>query len=928
MTAPSAQRASSDASEPASGSSVRWHVRTIDEVLKELGHAGADGLSQAEAAQRLKVDGPNLLPEPPRDGPWRLFFAQFKSLVIVMLIVAGAVSAFLGETVDAVAILSIVLLNAIIGFYQEWSAEQSIAALRKLTAPMAKVRRNGEVRMIAAAEVVRGDRLEFEAGDVLPADARVIASDELSCIEAALTGESVAVRKQIAPLPQAEVPLGDRHNMVYLGTSVATGAGQAVVVATGRATEMGKIAGLMQGADRGEATPLQKRLNALGRTLVWVTLGLVTLLFGIGLLRGMPVFELLLTSISLAVAAAPEGLPAVVTVALGLGVQRMAKRRALVRRLPSVETLGSASVICTDKTGTLTVGEMTVQALCCAGENFVVEGIGLAPEGAVRRLPPAGENESSEKSPTPVSLTPEQQDRLSQLSRIQTATVTAQVYAEEGVWKVAGDPTEGALITVARKLTPATAGLRKVWAYPFDSTRKRASVVVENAAGEREVLVNGAPDVLLALCDRHLTPSGVVPLTPEARQVWEAANEAMAQQGLRVLGSAYKPLLSETSVAGQEKPAVSDIESNLIFAGLAGMLDPPRAEAADAIVRCQGAGIRVIMITGDHPATAMAIGKRLGIVRDGLGVLTGTELDALPPGGLDERVATTAVYARVSAEHKLRIIEAFKKRGDVVAMTGDGVNDAPALKGAHIGVAMGKAGTEVTKQASDMVLADDHFATIVAAVEEGRGIYQNIRNTLQFLLAGNVGELLLMTMALILGLPAPLLPIHLLWINLVTDGLPALCLAAENIDPDVMKGPPKKQTQILSDKRFLVSLMVTGLLTAGIAFGVFYWALPRLGLEEARSLAFASLVGSELLRSLGARSETKPIWRMRFFSNKALIAVVSASLILQVLGHQTVFFEAVLKTTALGLNEWGVLLALSLIPLLALEGLKVVWRPR
>jgi P-type Ca2+ transporter type 2C len=725
-------------------------------------------------------------------------------------------------------------------------------------------------------------------------------------------------------------------------------------VAKGSATEMGKIAGLMQGADRGEATPLQKRLNALGRTLVWVTLGLVTLLFGIGLLRGMPVFELLLTSISLAVAAAPEGLPAVVTVALGLGVQRMAKRRALVRRLPSVETLGSASVICTDKTGTLTVGEMTVQALYCAGESFVVEGIGLAPEGAVRRLPPAGENESSEKSPTPLNLTPEQQDRLSRLSRIQTATVTAQVYAEEGVWKVAGDPTEGALITVARKLTPGSdlaaspaagsttptspAGLHKVWIYPFDSTRKRASVVVQLASGEREVLVNGAPDVLLALCDRHLTPSGVVPLTTEARQVLEKANEAMANQGLRVLGSAYKPLSSDASGTeqggpaqvnpGQEKPAVSGIESNLIFAGLAGMLDPPRAEAADAIVRCQGAGIRVIMITGDHPATAMAIGKRLGIVRDGLGVLTGAELDALPPGGLDERVATTAVYARVSAEHKLRIIEAFKKRGDVVAMTGDGVNDAPALKGAHIGVAMGKAGTEVTKQASDMVLADDHFATIVAAVEEGRGIYQNIRNTLQFLLAGNVGELLLMTMALILGLPAPLLPIHLLWINLVTDGLPALCLAAENIDPEVMQGPPKKQTQILSDKRFLISLLVTGLLTAGIAFGVFYWALPRLGLEEARSLAFASLVGSELLRSLGARSETKPIWRMRFFSNKALIAVVTASLILQVLGHQTVFFEAVLKTTALGLNEWGVLLALSLIPLLALEGLKLAWRPR
>ena len=905
-TIPVDQISSAPASVP---TGPNWHTFTVENAARELATNALQGLEEREAVIRLAKEGPNSLPEGVGTSALALFLSQFKSLVIWVLIVAGVVSAVMGEVVDAVAILSIVFLNAVIGFYQEYSAEHSIAALRKMTAPLAKVRRSGTVRNLPASEVVRGDVVEFESGDLIPADARLVDASELRCIEAALTGESEAVEKRVEALPEPRLSIGDRKNMVFMGTSVATGAGKAMVTGTGLATEIGKIAKLLESASTEESTPLQKRLDSLGRQLVWVSIGLVALLFGMGLLRGMEPFQLLLTSISLAVAAAPEGLPAVVTVALALGVQRMARRKALVRRLASVETLGSATVICTDKTGTLTAGEMTVRELYVAGESFLVEGTGLAPTGAVTI---AGQAPAED-----------QLERLRHLASIQVGTVTAEVYQEEGRWKVAGDPTEGAMLAAAQKvgLAPgAGIGGNRAFSYPFDSDRKRSSTIRKTGEGTGVIQVNGAPDFLLGLCTRYLSKTGERPLDEGARKIILDANSGMAARGLRVIGSAFRDYV----LGNGGKPPIQQVESDLVFAGLAGMYDPPRQEAAKAVETCRVAGIRVIMITGDHPSTAKAIGKTLGILDEHSAVLTGMELDALNDAQLQERVEATHIYARVSAEHKLRIVKAWKARGAVVAMTGDGVNDAPALKGAHIGVAMGLSGTEVTKQASDMVIADDNFASIVAAVEEGRGIYQNIRNTLQYLLAGNAGELLLMMTAIVIGLPSPLLPIHLLWINLVTDGVPALCLASERIDPNVMQRKPRAQTELMSDKLFRNSLLLTGFLTAGVALAVFLWARASHGLAEARSFAFASLVFSELLRSLGARSEAKPIWKIDPRGNLTLLAVVGLSVGFQIYSHHNPFLGKLLKATPISAAECLALLAVSSIPLIVMEVLKVI----
>ncbi len=886
-----------------------WHTLTVNAISRELNSDPMHGLDEREAALRFEKEGPNSLPEGEKTSVLVLFLSQFKSLIIWVLIFAGLISAMLGEIVDAATIISIVFLNAVFGFYQEYSAEHSIAALRKMTAPMAKVLRSGTVRNIPAAQVVRGDVIEFESGDLIPADARLLEESELRCVEAALTGESEAVEKCVEAIPEINLPIGDRKNMLFMGTSVSTGAGKAMVTGTGLTTEIGRIADLLDSASTNESTPLQKRLDSLGRFLVWVLLGLVTLLFGLGLLRGMEPLQLLLTSISLAVAAAPEGLPAVVTVALALGVQRMAKRNALVRKLPSVETLGSATVICTDKTGTLTAGEMTVKELYTSGESFLVDGIGLDPTGAVTIGGHAPDKE--------------QLKRLRRLASIQVGTVTAEVYQEDGRWKVAGDPTEGALLTSARKVglvqDLSAEGIR-VFAYPFDSERKRASAIRKIGEGSGLIQVNGAPDFLLDLCTSYLTITGPRPLDEDSRRLILETNIGMASRGLRVIGSAYR----DCALSGGGKPPIQEVECDLVFAGLAGMYDPPRPEAAKAVETCRVAGIRVVMITGDHPSTAKAIGKDLGILGKDKGVLTGIELDAMDEAQLQARVESTSIYARVSAEHKLRIVKAWKARGEVVAMTGDGVNDAPALKGAHIGVAMGLSGTEVTKQASDMVIADDNFASIVAAVEEGRGIYQNIRNTLQYLLAGNAGELLLMMIAIMVGLPSPLLPIHLLWINLVTDGLPALCLASERIDPNVMLCKPRPQTELMSGKFFRNSLLLTGVLTASVALSVFLWALESHSLAEARSFAFASLVFSELLRSLGARSESKLAWKMDPRGNVTLLVVVGASIVLQIFSHHNPFLGGLLKTAPISPGECLALLALSSIPLLAIELLKVV----
>jgi len=621
-----------------------------------------------------------------------------------------------------------------------------------------------------------------------------------------------------------------------------------------------------------------------------------------------------MTSVSLAVAAVPEGLPAVVTVALALGVLRMSRRRALVRKLPAVETLGSTTVICTDKTAPLTVGEMTVRALYVTGQSYEVTGEGYGPDGEVRF-----EGKKAEAQPAAPLL---------ELATILLGCNNAHLVQENGTWKVIGDPTEGALLAAGPKAggnqEHIEQELPKQHEFPFDSDRKRSSVIRRMPDGKLRAFTNGAPGVLLQLCTRLYTRTGIRPLTGLDRQRILAQTTAMAQQALRVLGSAYRDL-------GNTLPAdltADAVERELVFVGLTRMYDPPRPEGKVAVAKCRAAGIRVVMITGDHPDTATAIAREIGIAAADDVAIAGVELDKMSDDELRKRAPKIAVYARVTAEHKLRIIRAWTANDAVVAMTGDGVNDAPAIKGADIGIAMGQSGTEVTRQASDMIITDDNFASIVAAVEEGRGIYDNIRKTLQYLLAGNTGELLLMTLCVVAGFPAPLLPIHLLWINLVTDGLPALCLATDPIDPDVMKRHPRRRSERITDRSFLRTMALTGFLTAGVAFAVYLYVLKSEKLETARTYAFAVLVFAELLRSFGGRSETKPVWRIPFFTNINLAMVVSVSLGLQVWSQHSATLSRFLKTSFMPLTDCFWLLAVGTIPLLVLEMVKLVRNKR
>jgi P-type Ca2+ transporter type 2C len=886
-----------------------WHNRSAEAVLAQLG-SSATGLSAQEATIRLGTNGPNELTEGKRFSPLHVFLGQFKSLIIWILIAAGLISGLLGEVIDCTAILTIVILNAAIGFYQEFKAEKSIAALKKLTAPQTKVRRDGNVTVILASGIVAGDILELEAGDLVAADARLLEAASLQCIESALTGEAEAVTKQTATLEPVEVPLGDRENMVFMGTSVAAGTGRAVVVATAMNTELGRIAGLIEEAGAEEQTPLQRKLDSFGRILVWATLGIVALLFGLGLLRGTKPFELFMTSVSLAVAAVPEGLPAVVTVALAVGVLRMSRRRALVRKLPAVETLGSATVICTDKTGTLTVGEMTVRALYVAAQSYEVTGEGYGPDGEVRIE--GKKADAGHAAP------------LLELANILLGCNHAHLVEEGGTWKVIGDPTEGAMLTAGPKAGGNQERIEKEWPkqreIPFDSDRKRSSVIRLMPDGKLRAFINGAPGGLVQLCTSLYTRSGVRPMTDSDRQCILAQTTAMAQQALRVLGSAYRDLDNILPA----DPTAEAVERDLVFVGLAGMYDPPRPEGKVALAKCRAAGIRVVMITGDHPETATAIAREIGIASADEVAITGVALDQMTDEELCRRVAKIAVYARVTAEHKLRIIRAWKANDAVVAMTGDGVNDAPAIKGADIGIAMGRSGTEVTKQAADMIITDDNFASIVAAVEEGRGIYDNIRKTLQYLLAGNTGELLLMTLCVVVGFPAPLLPIHLLWINLVTDGLPALCLATDPIDPEVMKRRPRRRSERITDRSFLRAMGFTGFLTAGVAFAVYLYCLKQGNPATARTYTFTVLVFAELLRSFGGRSETKPVWHIPFFTNLNLVGVVFVSIGLQVWSQHNATLGRFLKASFMPYTDCLWLLAMGSIPLLVLEILKLV----
>jgi Ca2+-transporting ATPase len=782
------------------------------------------GLSSDEARGRLAAHGPNEIARGGSASPFKLVAAQFASPLIWLLLVAAALSALLGEVADAVAIGTILIVNAGVGFFQEYRAERAMLALRSMTAPRARVRRDGHAALVPAAEVVQGDVLLLEAGDIVAADGRVLEAHALATSEAALTGESAPVDKRAGPAP-ANAPLAERSDAVFMGTAVAKGTGMAEIVATGMGTELGTIAHLLATTEEAE-TPLQRRLASVGRTLLYLCAGIVAVVACVGLLRGAAWLEVLMSSVSLAVAAVPEGLPATVTIALAVGVQRMAARHALIRKLPAVETLGSATVICTDKTGTLTTGVMTVRELWGADHLKLLD---------------AG-----------------------------TACCDAELGPAEGAG--IGDPTELAILTAGAKQGIRKEEIERVRprreVHPFDADRKRMSILRSDGV----LYVKGAIDLLLPLCTAGTEGAA-------------AANTEMAARGLRVLGVA--------TGSGTE-------EKDLGLVGLIALADPPRPEAIAAVADARAAGILTVMITGDHPVTARAIARELGILR---------------PGDDPDEV----VHARASPADKLRIVRSWKSRGAVVAMTGDGVNDAPALKEAHIGIAMGKTGTEVTREASDMILSDDNFASIVAAIKEGRGIFDNIRKTLVYLLAGNFGELLVMLVAAVAGLPLPLLPLHLLWINLVTDGFPGLALVMDPPDADVLHRPPRPPSEPLLGRPEWIIVTWTGVVQAAVTLGVFVWALRARDIGQARNLAFTTLVFGELFRAFAARSTTRLFWEVGAFTNLPLLGVVTVSTLAQLSLHRIPPLEELFQLRELPLADVVLTLLLGLIPVTALE---------
>ena len=897
-------------------SAMAWYARPAEALAGELLTDLNVGLNTDEVARRQAQEGFNELPEAPPPSLLKLFLSQFTSLIVWVLIGAAIVSGLLEDWIDAAAILAIVFFNGVLGFVQEFRAERSLAALRKMSVAMARVIREGTLQSIPARELVRGDVIALEAGDRIPADARLFYAANFQAQEASLTGESTPVHKQAELLDTTEVPLADQRNMVFMGTVAVSGKARGLVVATGLNTELGRIAAMIQKAAEAERaeTPLQRRLEQFGSTLLWLALGVVAVVFLLGSLRGEPLVEMFLISVSLAVAAVPEGLPAVVTITLALGVTRMAKRHALIRKLPAVETLGSATVICTDKTGTLTKNEMTVTHVIMDDSHFEVTGEGYEPSGEIRSVPL-----SPHPSPLPTGL-----------QQLLTAAVLcngATLQQENETWQIIGDPTEGALLVAAAKAGLTKAELerrapldREV---PFDAERKMMTIVRRTEQG-RVAYCKGAPDVLLKRCVSRVTLDGrTEALDEKHRQLIGEANASLAQQALRVLAVAYKPL-------GQPATSDEEVERELIFLGLLAMKDPLRPEAAEAVRLCRQAGIRTAMITGDHKETAVAVAHELGLHRNDGVALSGSELDGLTDEQLTQRVERVTVYARVSAEHKLRIVQAWKRNGAIVAMTGDGVNDAPAIKAADIGVAMGLAGTDVTKEAADMVVTDDNFASIAAAVEEGRGIFDNIRKTVHFLLSCNVSEVLVMLFATLIGLPLPLLPIQILWMNLVTDGFPALALAVDPKAPDLMQQPPRQTQARLLDGGRLWTIAGEGLMLAVIAlsafsYSLFVWQQP---IEQARTVTFTVMVAAQLVHAFNCRSDRWSLFQVGVMTNHALIWAVVASLALQV-GILTIpVLEPFFKVTSLPIEDWELMLAMALLPLAIVEGIKWLRRQR
>ena len=889
---------------------LNFNIADINEILEYWGTLPGTGLETAEAVKRLALCGENKIIELKAKSPWLIFLEQFNNFMIYVLIGACLVSVWLGEWQDAVAIMAIVVLNGFLGFIQEYKAERSLKALKNLSAPRAMVLRDGKMQDIDASRVVPGDILALEAGDRVAADARVLETVNLRVDESILTGESHPVDKdKLAPV-NIDTPLAERKNYLYAGTKIVYGRGKAVVITTGMRSEFGKIAHLLQGVEK-EHTPLQRRLEKVGRLLVYICLAICLLVFVLGLLRGGKWNEMFLTAVSLAVAAIPEGLPAIVTVVLALGVQRLVRKNALIRKLPAVETLGSTSIICSDKTGTLTQNQMTIRRVYSGEEEIELTGSGYEPAGEFLK--------------NGATINPSRHLDIIQTLRLASLCNNAQLSknSETGSWQITGDPTEGALLVAAAKAGIWRKDLEEYYEYTdeisFDSVRKRMSVLFKRK-DTGFVFTKGSPEIILDLCDKTYKFGQAVALTPAEREKILKINERFAQGALRVLAVAYKEL-----PADELDIRSAGVEKNLVFAGLLGMIDPPRPEVKQAVAKCKSAGIKVVMITGDQKDTAVAIARELGILEENGLVLQGADLDKLSDAELEKVVDNVQVFARVASEHKLKIIQALKNKDHVIAMTGDGVNDAPAVKEADIGMAMGITGTDVTKEAADLVLLDDNFATIVSAVEEGRGIYANIKKFVYYLLSCNFGEILTMLGGLLIGVPVPLLPIQILWVNLVTDGLPALALGVEPVEKEIMTHRPRPAKEKLLTRNDIFNLLGDGLVIGGgsiLAFVIGYYVY-KLDLGSCRVMAFCTLSFTQMAQVFNCRSWRVSIFRMGFFSNFYLVVAVFSSIVLQLAVIYWPLLRPVFKTMTLGGPQWFVVIGISLTPLLVKELVKM-----
>ncbi len=926
--------------------SISWHAMSGTDVLQRLETPPESGLSTADVQARQEKYGYNELAEAPPTTFWEMLWEQINNFVIYMLLGAAIISFVLGDTTEAVAILAIVILNAIMGIVQESRAEAALSALKKLAAPEAMVMRDGHRVSVPARELVPGDIVFLEAGNYIPADLRLLEAINMRIDEASLTGESVPVEKKAETRLEEDIPLGDQKNTAFMGTLVTYGRGQGVIVSTGMNTQLGMIATMLQRVED-EETPLQRRLDQLGKVLGWGSLAVCGLVFVIGVIRfiltpghagllsqaALEEFsELFMVAVSLAIAAVPEGLPAVVTISLALGMREMVRRHALIRKLSSVETLGSATVICSDKTGTLTQNEMTVTRLWVDNQFVGITGSGYAPKGEF-----IVDGETTSLDQYPAAKTALWLGTLNNDAQLEHSGEQA----GEETFRMIGDPTEGAILVAALKAGASAKALNQAYPrkqeIPFDSTRKRMVTVhaVEDPDGEdisplnkehqREwhiIAVKGAPDVVLGLCSHMQTlHNGDQKLTDEHRQMILSANDAMTGDALRVLGVAYRmvPVLPEEINS-------DSLEQDLTFVGLIGMIDPARPEVTPALNTARDAGIRTIMITGDYPNTARAIAEEIGLLRPGRQVMTGADINDLTDEEMVENVKQTDVYARVSPEHKMRIVDALRTNQEVVAMTGDGVNDAPAIKRADIGIAMGITGTDVAKGTADMVLTDDNYASIVSAVEQGRVIYSNIRKFVYYLLSCNAAEIMIIFLATLFGWPVPLTAIQLLWLNLVTDGAPALALGTEPGDPDIMDRPPRPPQEPIINKFMQVGILVQTIAITAVTLGAF--AIGRFldpeHIEFAETMAFVTLSISELFRAYTARSEFYPLHKIGFFKNKVMNWAVLGSLILIMLVIYVPFLQPIFNTASLGWAQWLEILPLVLIPSVAAEVTKII----